>query len=932
MKKPTNLKPKIAIKVALVCCMHFICLVSVAQQLITGKVLDKITSGPIAAVTIKLTNEKDSVIQSTLSDKLGGFVFKANAGKYHLKLTNIGHQAVNRWITLGAKDLQTLFMMEPAELMLEEIEIIGSPAMSLRGDTMEFDAKRFSTREFADADELIAQIPGVEIDEEGNVKAHGENVTKIIVDGKEFFSTDPRIALKTLPADIIDKIQIIDEKSEQAKFSGFDDGQRQKVINIVTKADKKNGLFGKAAAGYGLDNRFQLNSSLNRFEQQKKIAINLMANNVNETNFAEQGRGGARRGNSNTERGLTDTYAGAINYNNIFFNKQLEVSGDYNFRAGETDVVSATEMEYILGARSNQVQRSNQSNNSQQTEHTAHAKLKWTIDSVQRLDLAPKFNYQSQDRFGTNNSATYKDLNQLLNKSARTTENSSSSLSFGADLNYMYRFRKPGRTASLSFSGNKSSNEALGINLALTEYYKDAVRNRIDTNNNESVTNGHGSGLNARLALTENLSKRSRIQLNYSFRNTANYSDRKTFEFLAETGQLGELKERLSNEFNNDYNYHKGGVSYSYNKKDSLRIQLGLSYQHGVRDNERIFPINLQTKADFGSFHPELAITYNFNKERRVELNYSVSTNTPSVNQLQDYINNQNELRISNGNPNLAQEYNHSLKMQYKDVKRGSGQNFNSSLDFNYTNDKIVNSILMTDTALVLFDNIILGAGGQYTVPTNVDGAYSIRSTSSLGVPIKRWKLNLNFNNSLYYNSNFAVLNGEFLNGYSYGLQQRVGINSNFSKQFVSGINYRINLTYTNNPIAAKPTYKVFTHTLNHSLTYEFLNSIVLQSSLNYMYNSAVLNEKGTETLLWNVSVGKKLFKRKNGELALKAFDIFNNAQNINRRITDIAISSVSSNTLARYFMLSLSYNLRSFGPGKAGAGEGRQRARTGAQ
>src|SRR5690606_5218102 len=223
--------------------------------------------------------------------------------------TNISYQSFKSSVTLINKNIHIDISLESGEIALEEIEITGIPAVSLRGDTTEFDAKRFSTREYADADELVVQIPGVEMDEEGNVKAHGEEVTKIIVDGKEFFSTDPRIALKTLPAEIIDKIQLIDEKSEQARFSGFDDGERQKVINIVTKPNKKRGTFGKASSGYGDENKFALNTSVNRFDGDKKIAINLMANNVNETNFAEQGRGGSRQGNNNTDRGLSDTYA-----------------------------------------------------------------------------------------------------------------------------------------------------------------------------------------------------------------------------------------------------------------------------------------------------------------------------------------------------------------------------------------------------------------------------------------------------------------------------------------------------------------------------------------------------------------------------------------------------------------------------------------------
>lgn len=900
--------------VSLILFLSVISSLSIAQQTISGKIEDKILSIPLIGVTVDIRNTEDSVLHSTSSNRLGIFTFKnIPKGSYILHATNLGYQAFQTPINLLNEDIQTHIMMDPGEIALEEIEITASPAVSLRGDTTEFDAKRFSTREYADADELVAQIPGVELDEEGNVKAHGEEVTKIIVDGKEFFSTDPRIALKTLPAEIIDKIQLIDEKSEQARFSGFDDGERRKVINIVTKPNRKKGMFGKASSGYGDEDKFALNTSLNRFNDEEKIAINLMANNVNETNFAEQGRGGSRRGNNNTDRGLSDTYAGAINYNNTFLEEAMDVSSDYNFRSSKTSVISLSDIEYILGNRADQSRTQEQHNITQQTEHKANARVRWNINSQQRIDFAPTLTYRSRERAGSNNFSTFINAHDMLNKSTRQNDNTYDNFNLGGRLTYMFRFKKPGRTISLSASGNKSSNNALGKNLALTEYYKDALLNRIDTNNNQSITYGYGSGFNNRLSFTENISRRSRVQLSYNYRNTLSYSDRETFEWLAETGQLGELNERLSNEFRNDYNYHKGGLSFSYNKKDSLRFQIGLNYQHGVRNNDRTVPIHLVTRAAFGSFHPEFSATYNINKERRLEVNYHTSTRTPTINQLQDFINNQNELNIRNGNPDLAQEYNHQVKIQYKDVRRSTGQSFNSSMDFNYTNDKIVSSVLMTDTALLLFDDIRLGAGGRYTVPINVDGVYGVRWTNSFGLPIKKWKLNVNLNNTTFYNSNFAVLNGEFIDGYHYGVQQRIGLNTNINKKFVSGLNYRINLTLSNNPVAPVALYKIYSHTLNHTLTYEFWKSLIFHSNLLYIYNSGILASSGAHTMLWNASLGTKFLKQKNAELSLKAFDLFNQAQNIGRRVTDITITDVTSNTLTQYFMLSLNYNLRNF-------------------
>ncbi|MGH2623381.1 MAG: outer membrane beta-barrel protein, partial [Sphingobacterium sp.] len=516
---------------------------------------------------------------------------------------------------------------------------------------------------------MVAQVPGVTIDEEGNVSAHGEPVGRILVDGKEFFSTDPKIALKTLPADIIDKLQIIDEKSEQARFSGFDDGKRTKVINIVTKPDKRKGYFGKVNAGKGDGDKFGISSSLNSFNGDEKISINIMGNNINETNFAEQGRGGSRRGNNNTDRGLSDTYAAAANYTNTFLDKKLELNGNYNFRNTSTYTNTLSDIEYIMGSRANQFQHQQQIANQGNQEHNFRSRLKWDIDSINRLDFSPSITYNTSDRMNSSVSQMSKgEERDLLNTSDRNNNNENSNFNFGAGLTFMHRFKGKGQTITLSMDGNKSTNDALGKTLAFNEYYKDAELNRIDTNDRESITYGYGSGFNSRLAYAHSISRYSRIQMNYGFRTTSNYADRKTLEFLAETGQYEELNERLSNEFRNDFNHHSTGISYGYNKQDTLRIQVGLNYETGIRVNDRTVPIALRTTADFSSLLPEFSTTYFFTKERNLEFNYNTATNTPSIDQLQDYIDNANELYIRNGNPNLKQEYSHRLRFQYRDV------------------------------------------------------------------------------------------------------------------------------------------------------------------------------------------------------------------------------------------------------------------------
>jgi len=895
------------------------------QNNLTGNIIDKTSAKPIQGVTINVESLADST-KSVLSSNARGVFNKVNfkPGQYTVKVHYVGYKTERQSITFSGKPVHLLFRLEPSEIALEEVEITAPQMVSLRTDTMEFDARNFSTREFADSDELIAQVPGVMIDEDGNVSAHGEQVTKIVVDGKEFFSTDPRIALKSLPAEIISKIQIIDEKSEQARFSGFDDGTRNKVINIVTKPERRHGYFGKANAGVGAAEKFGVNANVNQFAGDKKLAINVMANNINETNFAEQGRGGVRRGNSNTDRGLSDTYAAAVNFTNTYLNKNLELSADYNYRSLATATTSISNIEYISTRKVNQFRDQHQFSDILGNEHKLNSRLRWNIDSANRLDIAPNIRYTTSGREIISDFRTLKE-EAMLNSSDRSSHTNSSNFNFGGSLTYMHRFKKRGRTISLSMSGNKSSNEAEALSLAVTSYYKNDAVSRRDTNNNQSMTDGYGSGFRSRLAFTETISRASRLQANYSFRNTVGYSDRKTYEFLAETGQLGELRDRLSNAFRNDFVYHGGGLAYIYNKKDKIRVQAGLNYEHGVRKNDRTVPRPIYTVADFNSFLPSLTLVYHLSKERNLEVNYNTETRTPTINQLQDFINNANELNITNGNPNLNQEYAHLVKFQYKDVNKKTGRSLNTNIQFDYFNNKIINSILRPEKDTVLFPEtettprIILREGGRYVIPENKDGAYAFRARNSYGLPIKKWKLNLNFNTNVFYNNDYVILNEELLKDISYGFSQSFGFNSNIKKKYVIGLSYHINANYYENAAARVAKYNVYVHRISNNTTIELPKRFVVNSNLSYFFDTGFEESEPIKMTLWSASIGYKLFKKQNAELAVKGFDLLNNAKNVRRSVNDEAVTDVVSNTLTRYFLMSFSYNLRQFGTGQRG-------------
>ena len=549
-----------------------------AQQILRGRVTDSLSTEGLAGASISLYNLKDSLISSTSSSLSGQFSISAPLKtSYTLQIHALGYKKHQMKVDEQSFSSPKLLIVPlfVDNTILAEVNITAPPPMvALKGDTTEFSASFFTTEPYADSDALISQLPGIEIDEEGNLIADGEEVHRIMVDGKEFFSSDPRVAMKSLPADIIDKIQVIDEKSDQAKFTGFDDGDRKKIMNIVTKPDRRKGYFGKVAAGYGNMERYNTGSSVNAFDGNKRLSLNLVSNNVNQQNFSmenlaggntTQTRGGggrAGRGGSSGS-GLRETNNIALNYNNEWWDK-MKMNGNYLFNSTNNSTISLLNREYLVGKKNNQFSAQNQNNTGENSSHRASFKLEYKLDTNNSFVFSPNIQFQRVNSISNSFNQTTSGNKEPINSSVRDQENSHENLNLSGNFTYRRRLNSKGRTLSLTVNGSVNSNKGLAHNLSLNEFYKNFILNRVDTTNNKNNTNANGNGVTSRLAYTEPISKTSRLQANYSLRNTNSYSNRETFEFLAETGQLGELNERLSNEFKNDYMYHSGGLGYLF--------------------------------------------------------------------------------------------------------------------------------------------------------------------------------------------------------------------------------------------------------------------------------------------------------------------------------------------------------------------------------
>ena len=893
---------------------------SYAQHTIHGRIIDSTDQRGLVGASVRLLTLKDSVIQIQGTVDEGKFSFKpVSAGNYKLLVTYIGYKEKSKTLRIsGSEDrIEHNFFLLPEYQTLDEITILAPTGPVLKGDTTEFSAAAFTVEKYADADALVTQLPGVTTDENGNLQAGGETISRIIVDGKEIFGTDPNIVLKSLPADIIDKIQVIDEKSEQAKFTGFDDGERRKIINIVTRKDRRVGYTGRLSGGMGDTDRFNTGGNVQMRNNNRVISVFLVGNNVNRDNFNMPSIGGDNPGGGGggggRNRGINDTYTASGNFADEFLNEKIKFRIEYKYSNTNNNTLSFSNREFLMGANANQFNTQSVNRGSINRSHQSNFRFEYDIDSNQKLDIRPNFSLQQNNFTSISNNQTMLSALDPINRSNLSNDNKNRNINFGGNLDYRLKLNQTGRTISLSINGNYNSNKGIAQSYALNEFYENAILDRRDTISNQNNSIGRGNGVTGRLAFTEQISENSRLQANYSIRNNSNYSNRETYAFLIETGQLGELNNQLSNEFRSDYMYQSGGVSYQISKRDKFSIDLGTDYQIANMVNNRSFPEVARYESTFDAFLPNASLTYRFNKEQNIRFNYRTSTNAPNINQLQEVVDNQNPLFVRSGNASLDQEYRNNFQLRYNLVNATSGINFSTNLDANLYNNRIVNSTYIAAADTMILPNVLLGKGGQFSRPVNVDGAYGLRMSNNIGFPIKAWKINLNIGNDLFNNKDLGMLNLVTTTTNQYGITQRFQINSKFSQNLVISARYSGTYRVVRNEANPNQNTNIFNQSMSNDIAYTFWKGIRIGSSIFYNTNSGIAGGESQKFTIWNASLGKKLFKRQEGEITLHAYDLLNRNTNVNQNFTERFIESSRSNTLQRYFMLTFTYNIRYF-------------------
>ncbi len=942
-------------RIAFVCLAFFFFIKGYAQdRTVKGIISDQQGKFPLAGANVQLQNLSDSTLRRTLTDSTGQFSFMVQqSGSYLISFSYIGYQSFSKTFVVDSADVEIDIAAVPAsspDLATVIIRTAVSP-VSQKGDTLQINANQFKVNPDASGEDLIRKVPGVTV-ENGQVKAQGENVQKVTIDGRELFGDDATAALRNLPAEIIDKIQIFDRLSDQAQLTGFDDGNTTKAINIVTKANMRNGQFGRVFAGYGTDERYQAGGNTTILKENRRISIVGNFNNVNQQNFSQQdllgvtsspqrgggGRqGGGRQGGRpggfqggqggflvGQQNGINRTNAFGINFSDVF-NPNLTLSGSYLFNNTRNTTRQLSSQQFFNGNLFNQEDNSVGTNNN----HRVNMRLEWKIDSFNQLIFTPNLSFQSNEaeRISTTNS-----FNPAKQISATTNTTNSNRTGNNLNNSILYRrsFAKRGRSFSINL--NTSSNSRTGeVYVNTLQRSFDSLNQPVDltTSRFTDQVNG-GFQVSANLVYTEPLSEKSQLQLNYQPSFSRNKADQEAYRFNPNEDKFNIFDTTLSNRFDNRTRAQNAGVTYRYGDRDN-QFSVGATYQRNTLMSEQDFPRALSVNKTFNRILPNAQLRLKLSARSNVRLFYRSNTNNPSVTQLSDVIDITNRPFISAGNPDLRQQFMNIMSGRYTFTNTGKGLLIMGNVFYQTASDYISQASYFngssSDTVLSIGSNqVSLAPGEQLRVPVNLDGYRSVRSLVTVSFPLRFIKSNINFNGGVTFTRLPGSLDGvtNISNNTMYSAGAVVA--SNVSEFVDFTVSYTANFNKVNNNTQKNLNDHYFQHVAGVQLNLLSKNGWFFQNDVNNQLYKGLSQGFNQNYTLWNMSVGKKFLESRKGELKLSVFDLLKQNRSITRNITEFGIEDVRNEVLTQYFMLTFTYNLRNFGTAASRAANRQER------
>ncbi|MDH6355520.1 hypothetical protein M2132_001865 [Dysgonomonas sp. PH5-45] len=870
---------------------------------IKGIVYSDKDKAPVEYASIQLMKGSDSTyLEGAITPKSGAFSFKVKPGQYIVRISylTLRDSVINTSISPNHLhcNLDTIYLPEKMN-ELEGAVIVGqAPDVVVRNDTIEYNARNFKVGEEAMLQDLVKKLPGVEFDADGNLTANGKPVTKILIDGKEFFGSDIQVALVNLPANMIDKLQLFKEESEMTKLTGIKDGDEKQVMNLKTKAEIKQSIFGNIEAGYGTDNRYHSKGMVNYITDATQLALIGNAGNATDNMSLPQGADFMLL----SEGKDTNKNIGA-NFS-LGNGKKFSTNGSLMYRNNENNTTRHSSNQTFL----NTGDRFSQSNNLRHRRNNtlnAEFSFDWKPDTLTTIFFHSSFGHSVQNSGNRSSSLSY------VNADTTTTAGHSSNrlVSDNGDfsLHAGRKFSKKGRSLNLALRGSFRNGDSDGTNKTTTIYpHSDGVEVSLDQISN---TESKGGSFGATLSYVEPLTEKDFLNVSYSFNRNTSKNDRSTLKkdsegnyTLIDTAYTRFTKnEQVSNNIN--LSFQSIREKYNYNVGFSISPSVSKSL---VRMRDSLIEDARQSVVNFS---PSLGFSYRPNEKTSLDLRYSGNTVRPSLGQLSADTLVHSTQSMSYGNPDLKSGFNNSLNLNLMKSNTDKHSYLYASLSFSANMNTITNY------------TIIDSLGNTETSYRNVNGNMNGSLFMYYNAPMRNKKFRYMLNPYGNFSRRKGFTNGQLSTTNSFTLGQTLSI-SFLSDKLDCGLKTSFSHTFAKNNLTNAQDLSSTNWSISGNFTWNLPLDFELHSDVKFSQNSGYSSSFKNSSILWNVSVAKKMLKNKKGLLKFGVFDILDDRNTTTRYVYEDGISESRTNTVSRYCMLSFSYKFSIFKGGESSAND----------
>ncbi|GAA3586984.1 outer membrane beta-barrel protein [Flavivirga amylovorans] len=887
---------------------------------ISGTLISDDENLPLESATVYIERIKDSaLVNYTITDKKGLFTLEDKTVDMQLNLliSYVGYETYSKTIKIDRPEINLgKIIMQIDANALDEIVIKSRAPITIKKDTLEFNVKSFKTKKDANVEDLLKVLPGIEVDEEGVITVNGRPVNRILVNGKPFFGNDPTITTRNLTKDVIEKIQVVDTKTKSQAFSGEEGDDENKTINLTIKEENNKGVFGRASAGTGTDERYEFAGMFNRFDNDQRFSVLVGGNNINSPGFSfgeiRKMFGGGNSMNFNGGgafqiggrsfgggQGITTSNNVGANFADKFGEK-VDLSTDYFYSGSSSENVTSTQRENILPDSrffTNSESRSFSDNDN----HSANMEFDMKIDSTFLINIEPSFRHTRSKTVFSRDEDSRDELNALINESNTESVVETVGKNFTNDIQVTKRFGSNGAYLRLNIDNEISSRESDDFLFSKTDIYGDnpdeIIRDQFTRGNNK--VNDLRTSINYNIPL---IAKELFLNFGYGYSRNKQEDKQSTLDKDV-NGDYTVFNTELSTDFEyiNEILTPEFSIRYR-NKKWSARFNT--SYLFRNLENKDLLRPEFTIKRKFEAVELRSNFRYRFSPKSSIRIGYGLNNSPPQLRQLQAFQNVSNPLNTIVGNPNLEPTNNHRVDLSYNafDFQKGTG--FYSYFNVSFINNQVVSNTTIDENFVreTTYSNV----NGNYRINGNLNYNKSVKldslRTLRLAIGINGNKnRNINYNNGVQYASHIT------------GLSPSVNFMFTWKDVMEFMPRYQINFTKNTFDITSFEDREFLFHSLHLSTATFLPKHFEWRNEMQYNYNPNIAEGFQKSSWFWNATLAYSFMKDKS-TITFKAYDLLNQNTNARRTANQNFIQDSQSTVLQQYFMLSFSWKFNSLG------------------